>query len=209
MHSARIGDGTFDFNDTGDNHFEGLAKTNGTRYWHARDLMRALGYEHWTSFKNVINRAIGACMTLGISISENFIQETAVAESRTLEDFELSRFACCLVALNGDPKKPNVAAAQVYFVSLAQVINDVSIPPDGADRVVMREEISDREITLSKAATAAGVEFYDRFQNAGYRGMYNMDYRSLKHLKGIPDMRRSLLDFMGKEELAGTLFRLT
>jgi len=198
----------FAFDSSGDTHFESLAKTNGRRYWYARDLLRALGYDNWANFKKTINKAIGACTTLNISVAENFIQCQNVIDGRSVEDLRLSRFACCLAALNGDPKKPQVALAQVYFISLAQVVQDLPLSPDSVDRLVTREEISEREITLSKVVAAAGVEFYDRFQNAGYRGMYNMDYGDLKRLKGIPEMRRSLLDFMGKEELAGNLFRL-
>jgi DNA-damage-inducible protein D len=207
--SKSIENGAFDFDDSSDSHFENLARTNGTRFWFARDLMRALGYDDWAAFKKAINKAFAACATLGINILENFIQCSSKVEGRSVEDFKLSRFACCLVALNGDSKKPNVAAAQAYFVSLALVIQDSQVPVDGADRVVMREEISEREVSLSKTAASFGLEFYDRFQNAGYRGMYNMEYAELKRLKGIPDLRRSLLDFMGKEELAGNLFRLT
>ena len=201
--------GPFEVDENGDNRFEGLAKTNGTRYWYARDLMSALGYTNWTGFSKIVNRAIGVCMTLGINVTENFIQSTRTLGGKQVEDFKLSRFACCLTAMNGDAKKAHVAAAQAYFASLATVVQDLPLSPESADRIVTREEISEREITLNAAAAAAGVEFYDRFQNSGYRGMYNMDYRDLKRKKGIPDMRRSLLDFMNKEELAANLFRLT
>lgn len=77
------------------------------------------------------------------------------------------------------------------------------------DRIAIREEVSEREVTLTRTAAAAGVVNYGSFQNAGYRGMYNRDLSELKKLKGIPDLKRSLLDFMGKDELAGNLFRLT
>jgi len=201
--------GPFDLEQTSGNHFEILAKTNGKRYWYARDLMEALGYETWAVFKKTLNKAIGACTTLGISVAENFIQCTREADGKNVEDFQLSRLACCLTAINGDTNKPNVAAAQLYFIALAEVLNGVTLPSDAVDRIVIRQEISELEVTLGKTAAQAGVEFYDRFQNAGYRGMYNMDLAELKLLKGIPDMRRSLLDFMNKDELAGNLFRLT
>ena len=110
--------------------------------------------------------------------------------------------------MNGDVSKRNVAEAQLYFISLAEIMDAVSLSADSVDRILIREDISDREITLSKEATRAGVEFYDRFQNAGYRGMYNQNYAELKRLKGMPDLRRSLLDFMRKDELAGNVFRL-
>ena len=77
------------------------------------------------------------------------------------------------------------------------------------DRLISRGEISEREVTLSRTAAAAGVESYPRFQNAGYRGMYNMDLADLKRVKQMPDPTRTLFDFMGKDELAANLFRLT
>ena len=98
--------------------FEGLGIENGQEAWNARALMKWLGYESWSLFFNAINRAIGTCTTLGIPVAENFIQ----VASTEGDDFKLSRFACCLVALNGDVKKPRVAAAQAYFVSLAEIV---------------------------------------------------------------------------------------
>jgi DNA-damage-inducible protein D len=168
-----------------------------------------LGYEKWAQFKKVINRAIAACLTLNINVSENFIPRLSIEDGKPVEDFKLSRFACCLTTLNGDPKKPIVAAAQGYFISLSEVLQDIRLDAESVDRIVIRDEISEREITLSEAAASAGIQFFNRFQNAGYRGMYNMEYGQLKELKGIPDVRRSLLDFMGRDELAANLFRLS
>lgn len=207
----RISAGPFEADDSGESHFESLAKTNGsTRHWQARKLMAVLGYDSWATFrKKVINRAVGACMTLGISVTENFAEERTVVDGVPLEDLQLTRFACCLIAMNGDPKRPNVAAAQAYFAFLALTVDGLPLSSENVERILMRDDISEREVSLNKVATAAGVEFYDRFANAGYRGMYNMDLRTLKQLKGVPDLSRPLLDYMGKDELAGNLFRLT
>jgi DNA-damage-inducible protein D len=79
---------------------------------------------------------------------------------------------------------------------------------EGVERVALREEISDNERSLAGAAHAAGVRDYALFQNAGYRGLYNMDLRGIKVRKGV-DGGRSLLDFMGKTELAANMFRIT
>jgi len=197
----------FHFDDKREN-FEDFGQSNGARFWYARDLMSWLGYEDWSSFSKAINRAIGTCTTLNISVAENFIQCERETESGAIGDFKLSRFACCLTALNGDVKKPQVAAAQAYFVSLAEVLRKYFLNANNVDRVMIREEIAGREVTLSGVAKAAGVTTYAFFQNAGYRGMYNMDYRTLKIRKGI-EQDRSLLDFMRKDELAANLFRLT
>ena len=112
--------------------------------------------------------------------------------------------------MNGDPRNPQIAAAQLYFAALDQIVNDADmLQADNMDRIIARSEISDREVTLSKTAAAAGVENHGWFQNAGYRGMYNMDLADLKKVKNIPDIKRTLFDFMGKDELAANLFRLT
>lgn len=195
------------FDESGET-FESLAKTNGTRYWFARELMLALGYDNWAAFRKIINKAIGVCTSNEISVAENFMQFPRKIDGKSADDFRLTRLACCLIAMNGDSKNPNVARAQLYFAALDQVLHHSLLNPESMDRITTREEISEREVTLSKAAAAAGVVHYGSFQNAGYRGMYNMDLRELKTLKGIPDLRRSLLDFMGKDELAGNLFRL-
>jgi DNA-damage-inducible protein D len=189
--------------------FESLGFANGMRWWYARDLMRWLGYENWSSFFSAINRAIGTCTTLGIPVTDNFVQIQTARAGERCDDFKLSRFACCLVALNGDVKKPRVAAAQAYFVSLAEVVLRYLRDAENVDRVMVSEEISDREITLSGVAKQAGVQVYEFFRNAGYRGMYNMNYSTLRERKGLTDPKRSLLDFMGKDEFAANLFRLT
>lgn len=197
------------FDDAGES-FESLAKTNGSKYWFARDLMAALGYDSWATFKNAINKAIGVCTTTGVSVVENFIQHSRKVKGREVEDFKMTRLACCLTAMNGDAKNPWVAKAQIYFAALDQLVQDVYVvQAESMDRIIARAEISEREVTLSKTAAAAGVQFQDRFRNAGYRGMYNLDLQELKRLKGIPDLSRPLFDFMGKDELAGNLFRLT
>lgn len=199
----------FALDDSALGHFESLADEESTRYWSARSLMAALGYESWAQFKKALSRAMAACVAIGVNMQDCFVAVTVVADGKKQEDFKLTRFACLLTAMNGDSKKPNVAAAQAYFIHLAMAVSDIPIPAESVDRIVIREEISDRERTLTRAAKSVGVEFYDRFQNAGYRGMYDMDLKALKRLKGMPDLKRSLLDFMGKDELAANLFRLS
>jgi DNA-damage-inducible protein D len=76
------------FDEAGE-YFENLSKTNGSRYWFARDLMKALGYEDWSSFKKIINKAISACATLGIQIFDHFIQETRELGGRGLQAYEI------------------------------------------------------------------------------------------------------------------------
>lgn len=189
--------------------FESRGFSNGGRYWYARDFMQMLGYETYASFQKAINRAIGTCTTLGVPIDENFLRVQREVDSQTLADFKLSRLACYLVAMNGDVRKPEVARAQAYFATLAELARRAfEEAATNIERLSIREEVTDRERSLSGVAKRAGVDVYAFFQNAGYRGMYNLDLSRLKIRKGLTDPDRSLLDFMGKRELAANLFRI-
>ncbi len=198
----------FHFEDEKPN-FELLGHKNHIKYWYARYFMGLLGYENYNSFRAVINRAISACTVLNITISENFIQIEREIEGQKYPDFKLTRFACYLIAMNGDPKKPQVAKAQVYFACIAETFRNYIEESEKVERVLIREEVSDREKSLAGVAHKHGIACYPLFQNAGYRGMYNMNLSDLKRYKGLKDFKRSLLDFMGKEELASNLFRIT
>lgn len=189
--------------------FEDLGQDNGFRYWYARDLARCLGYESYAAFKNVINKGIAACATLNIPVDENFVQVTRRVGDADAPDYKLSRFACYLTAMNGDSKKGGVAQAQMYFAVMAESFRQYIQDANAIERLNIRDEITGRENSLSRTAKLAGVSEYALFQNAGYRGLYNKNIRDLKQLKKIPDMGRSLLDFMGKQELAANLFRIT
>lgn len=198
----------FDKNKKG---FDDYSYKNGGVYWYASDIIKLLGYESMTSFRNVINRAIAACASLNIDVQENFKQEDRVIEDKKVHDYKLSRFACYLVSMNGDPKKQEVAKAQFYFAAIAETFRNYIEAVENVERVLIRDEITDREKSLSGTAHERGVINYQLFQNAGYRGMYNMNLNKLKTLKGLTgsNLKRSLLDFMGKEELAANLFRVT
>ena len=162
--------------------------------------MKLLGYKSQASFHKTIQKAISACTSLNISILENFIQEE--------KDFKLSRFACYLVAMNGDSKKPEVAMAQTYFAKIAEAFKRYVEEAEDFERILVRDEISEHEKTLNSTAKQAGVTNYAFFQDSGYRGLYNMSLKNLRSIKGIKS-NRTPLDFMGKEELAANLFRVT
>jgi DNA-damage-inducible protein D len=173
--------------------------------------MASLGYDNWSSFKKVIEKAMSSCALLGVQLFDHFSpSKFKNADGRELDDYTLSRFACGMTALNGDSKNRNVAAAQAYFVSLAEIFVGYGIEhAESMDRLAIREEISEREVTLNQTAARSGVENYGRFSIAGYVGMYEMDYLAIRELRNVSDKpKRSMLDFMGKDELAGNLFRL-
>jgi hypothetical protein len=86
-------------------------------FWSARDLMPLLGYEKWERFADAIDRAKAACQLASNPVREHFSPEVRKSNGRPKEDYRLSRYACYLTAMNGDPRKPEVAAAQSYFAA--------------------------------------------------------------------------------------------
>lgn len=185
--------------------FEGCGQQNGFKYWLASHLMECLGYTTMAPILKSVNNAIAACATLGIPITDNFQEVKTPEQSR---DWKLSRFACYMTVMNGDSRNPKVAQAQAYFITMAEAFRQYVQDSDNVERVLIRGEVSDREKALSGTASAHGVDNYAFFQNAGYRGMYNMDLAQVRVRKNVPT-GRSPLDFMGKTELAANLFRIT
>jgi len=198
----------FQLGDDGRNQFEQVARENGDRYWFARDFMGMLGYDKFQTFENAVQRAIRACTSLGIPLQGVINPIERDIDGSPQRDYKLSRFGCYLVAINGDVRKPEVASAQAYFVTLAEAFRQYIQKAESVERVLIRSDISERENSLKGVANTAGVENFAFFQNAGYRGMYDMDLWRIRVLKGIPSTR-SPLDFMGRQEMAANLFRLT
>lgn len=192
-------------------HFEGSAKENGVRYWDAREFMTALGYDTWNSFAGVINRSMASCAQLGIDIAQVFIPLSAVdEEGRPVSSYKLTRFACLLVAMNADSKKPQVSQAKVALAGIADALIAQQIDSSQLERIDIRDELKQGETMLSGAAKAGGLapNEYGIFKDAGIRGMYNMPLKKLVSYKG-GDPKKTLYDFMGKAELAANLFRVS
>lgn len=181
--------------------FEEMAIANGSNYWLEADVMKVLEYSSKESFKKVISKAQQACLTIDIAIEDNFFR---------LDDgsYKLTRFACYLIAMNGDTSKPAVATAQVYFASLADSFQTAIEQSEALDRLMIREELKDGEKALASTASRHGVVNYAFFKNAGYRGMYNMNLNALKLTKKLKEGQQ-LFDRMGRTELAANLFRIT
>lgn len=182
--------------------FEDVGVKNGVTLWHEDVVREALGYQGDDSFRKAIGRAIQACISLGIEQAENFVHKDG--------KYCLTRFACYLVAMNGDPKKPQVAAAQVYFAAVAETFQSHLDHVDGIERILIRDEVSDGQKSLSSTAKRHGLrpDGYGLFLDAGYRGMYNMSLTRLAEFKGIAK-KGEFLDRIGKNELAANLFRIT
>lgn len=190
--------------------FEGLAKENGIRYWDAMEFMGALGYDSWASFHKVINKAIGSCAQLGIDISQVFISKPGHDGAKVVSSYKLTRFACLLVTMHADSKKPEVAQAKVTLAAVADALIEQCVTSAGLERIEIRQELKAGETIMTDAAKGAGLmgTDYAIFKDAGMRGMYNMPLSELMIHKGAPK-DKTLYNYMGKTELAANLFRVT
>ena len=142
--------------------FESIVKTvDGIECWSARELYPLLGYTQWRSFEDAINRAKESCKSATGDVLSNFadvrkIVKTGVAE-KEIDDILLTRYACYLVAQNGDPRKPEVAFAQTYFAVQTRRAEVIEQRISDFERVVAREKLKETERTLSSIAYERGV----------------------------------------------------
>lgn len=191
--------------------FEDFRHENGITYWWASEFMTMLGYPDMKSFKKVIDRATSALISLGINHHEQIIYQKHEVEGVESEDFKLTRFACYLIAMNGDPKKPEVAKAQAFFAEQTRAFQLMLEGKKDMERLIYRDEFTKGHTSLMSAAKDAGVidarDFAD-FTNAGYLGLYNQTAGQLKRKRQLGE-KDNLQDYMGRTELAANLFRVT
>lgn len=182
-------------------------------YWMARDIQTVLGYDKWDNFKQVIEKAKEACRNSKAETKYHFLNvgkmvTVGSGALREREDCFLTRYACYLIAMNGDPKKPEISSAQTYFAiqTRRQELSDLTLNDE--KRMELRERVTEAVKHLNSAAKKAGVINYGFFQDAGYRGLYGMGLKAIKFQKGIAK-KEQLFDRAGREELAANEFRLT
>jgi DNA-damage-inducible protein D len=194
--------------------FERIKKIdeNGVEYWEARELMVLLDYAQWRNFEEVINKAKQSCFNSGQPVENHFAEVSKSIKSgynttREVTNWKLDRYACYLVAQNGDARKKPVALAQTYFAIQARKQEILPLLTDDQKRMLIRDEITGENKKLSATAQKAGVKNFGVFHDAGYRGLYGMPSRDVKEYKGITD--GNLLDWVGSAELAANLFRIT
>jgi DNA-damage-inducible protein D len=201
-----------------ENLFEKIKKFNkeGLEFWSARELSKILHYEDFRNFENAIARAKISCKRADQDIKYHFVDATdmisigtgTVRETeRNISDYQLSRYACYLIAQNGDPRKVEVAKAQTYFaIKTRQREMDEQLMED-QKRVFLRGELKSKNKDLASTAKKSGVTNFANFQDFGYMGLYGgMRQKDIKKKKGLTE-KDILLDNIGSEELVANLFR--
>ena len=192
----------------------------GIEFWYARELQPVLEYTQWRRFSETIDRAKEACSNSGNKVPEHFADVGKSSPMphggiREIDDYRLSRYACYLIVLNGDPRKEVIAVGQTYFAVKTrqqELIDNYELLSEEQKRLAIRREMTTHNKSLADAAKGAGVETaldYAIFQNKGYQGLYGgLDAKEIHTRKGLTKSQQ-ILDHMGSTELAANLFRAT
>ena len=191
---------------------------NGVEFWYARELMPILQYSNWQNFEKIIDKAKISCENSGISVFEHFIDVNKLSKRANnaeveIKDYELTRYACYLIAQNGDSRKKVIALAQTYFAvqTRKQEISEkeYSLLTEDEKRFYQRDLTRKGNYSLNQTAKNAGVKNFDKFHNAGYKGLYNGETADdIAKRKGLR-YREDILDNMGSDELIANLFRIS
>ena len=191
---------------------------NGIEFWYARELQKVLDYKEWRKFENVIQKAIMACKNTGIIETEHFVGADKLSKRANnaevlIKDYKLTRYACYLIAQNGDSRKKVIALAQTYFAIQTRkqeiIEKEYSLLTEDEKRFYQRNLTRKGNYSLNQTAKNAGVKNFDKFHNSGYKGLYNGETADdIAKRKGLR-YREDILDNMGSEELATNLFRIT
>lgn len=189
----------------------------GNEYWEARELMTALEYSKWEHFVKVINKAKISCNLSGVNVNDHFPVKGKIVKSgattKEVIDYKLSRYACYLIVQNANPRKKSVALGQTYFAvqTRKQEITELEYSKLTEDekRLYTRILVNNKNKYLFKTAREAGVENFGKFNNYGYKGLYNGETaKQIAKRKNIRE-NEDILDYMGSEELGANLFRIT
>ena len=190
---------------------------NGIEYWEARELQNILGYKEWRYFLAVLEKAQIACSQSNNNINSHFGVYTKIVNAgvtrKPIIDYKLSRYACYLIVQNANPKFRTVALGQTYFAIQTRKMElseeEYSKLTEDEKRLYRRRQTKDGNKILYKIAKEKGVKNFDRFTNAGYKGLYNGETANdIAKRKGLR-YREDILDNMGSAELGANIFRIT
>ena len=191
---------------------------NGSEFWYARELQVSLDYKRWQKFLNVIEGAKNACKQSNNLLLDHFTQVGKMIKlgkggNRNVIDYKLSRYACYLIAQNGDSRKKVIALAQTYFAiqTRRQELSEkgYNTLTEDEKRLYQRNLTRKGNYSLNIAAKNAGVKNFDKFHNSGYKGLYNGETANdIAKRKGLR-YREDILDNMGSDELIANLFRIS
>ncbi len=193
--------------------FEQIKHTeNSVEFWLARELMPLLGYKNWRDFNNAIEKAQISCKESNNEVSDHFedILKPIIGGKGAVQnvtDYKLSRYACYLIAMNGDSRKSEIALAQTYFAIQTRKQEKFEELTEDQKRLKIREDVTDHNKKLFETAKNSGVNNFAHFNDAGYLGLYGMRNKEIVKKKGLG--KDSLLDRAGATELAANLFRIT
>ena len=176
--------------------FDSIRQINeaGLEYWSARDLSILLGYTNWQDFEVAVKRAIIACKQIGQNIEDHLIGARKVivvgnGATQTVKDYLLSRFGAYLIAQqNGDPRKPEIAAAQAYFATAAKENELYQLLDEQAQWLEMRQLMDEGNKDLEQAAHTTGMlpRSFGLFHRAGYESLYvGIGPDEIKKLKDV------------------------
>lgn len=192
----------------------------GVEFWYARELQKVLEYTEWRNFSIVIDKAKSACEQSGNVLNDHFVDVNKMVTigsgaEREIDDIILTRYACYLIVMNGDPRKEIIAIGQTYFAVKTrqqELVEDYDRLTEEQKRLAIRGEMIAHNKSLAEAAQQAGIidpRDYAIFQNKGYQGLYGgLGAKEIHARKGLKKGQK-ILDHMGSTELAANLFRAT